>query len=160
MSGNCHRKCPENVQVPEKCENCNIPDAEILKKTDYPKSYRARHALSVIHNNNGFVKLQRTVRTAGNLVGFSDQDEKILFNIWKQREQKKEPVNLSKKKYVNGLCALCGYLRKHNLSNHIPNVQYHEQSTSKSSTERSNTLTILKTGGGKSLIYAVASVLS
>ncbi|CAG8754128.1 4959_t:CDS:2, partial [Rhizophagus irregularis] len=137
------------------------------KKTDYPKSYRARHALSVIHNNNGFVKLQRTVRTAGNLVGFSDQDEKILFNIWKQREQKKEPVNLSKKKYVNGLCALCGYLRKHNLSNHIPNVQYHEQSTSKSSTESmesskigSNTLIILKTGGGKSLIYAVASVLS
>ncbi|CAB4432614.1 unnamed protein product [Rhizophagus irregularis] len=96
-------------------------------KLNYPKSYRARHALSVIHDNNGFVELQRTVRTAGNLVDFSDQDEKILFNNWKQRKQKRE--------YVNGLCALCGYLRKHNLSNHIPNVQYHEQSTSKSSTE-------------------------
>ncbi|PKC54544.1 hypothetical protein RhiirA1_542846 [Rhizophagus irregularis] len=27
------------------------------KKTDYPKSFKARHALSVIHNNNGFVDL-------------------------------------------------------------------------------------------------------
>ena len=26
------------------------------------------------------------------------------------------------KKYVNGLCALCGYLKKHNLSDYIPNT--------------------------------------
>jgi hypothetical protein len=94
------------------------------------------------------------------------------------------------KKYVNGLCALCGYLKKHNLSNRIPNVQYHEQSISKSNLNFNevdniiteffgfeeyrekqyesitsfisgqNTLTILKTGGGKSLIYAIASILS
>ncbi|CAB4432517.1 unnamed protein product [Rhizophagus irregularis] len=61
-------------------------------KLNYPKSYRARHALSVIHDNNGFVELQRTVRTAGNLVDFSDQDEKILFNNWKQRKQKREDL--------------------------------------------------------------------
>jgi hypothetical protein len=94
------------------------------------------------------------------------------------------------KKYVNGLCALCGYLKKHNLSDYIPNTQYHEQSTSESILKDSiidsiiteffgferyrekqresilsflsnqDTLTILKTGGGKSLIYAVASILS
>ena len=94
------------------------------------------------------------------------------------------------KKYVNGLCALCGYLKKHNLSDYIPNTQYHEQSTFESILKDSiidsiiteffeferyrekqresilsflsnqDTLTILKTGGGKSLIYAVASILS
>lgn len=50
------------------------------------------------------MKLQRTVRTAGNLVGFSDQDEKILFNIWKQREQKKE-VNIPAIKMHNKIQA-------------------------------------------------------
>jgi hypothetical protein len=60
------------------------------KKIDYPKSFRARHALSVIHNNNGFIELQRKVRIAGNLVSFSDQDEKNLFKIWKQKEQKRK----------------------------------------------------------------------
>jgi hypothetical protein len=64
------------------------------KKIDYPKSYRARHALSIIHNNNGFVDLQCTVQAAGNLVIFSDQDEKNLLSIWKQREQKRQ-VNIA-----------------------------------------------------------------
>ncbi len=94
------------------------------------------------------------------------------------------------KKYVNGLCALCGYLMKYNLSSYIPNAQYHEQLTSESISDHSmidnivteffgfegyrekqresilsflsgqDTLTILKTGGGKSLIYAVASILT
>src|SRR6266542_2321562 len=61
------------------------------KKTDYPKSFRARHALSVIHNNNSFIELQRKIR---DLVNFSDQDEKNLFSIWKQREQKRK-INLT-----------------------------------------------------------------
>ena len=64
------------------------------KKTDYSKSFRARHALSVIHNNNGFIELQRKIRVAGNLMNFSDQDEKNLFSIWKQREQKRK-INLT-----------------------------------------------------------------
>ncbi|CAG8751476.1 15197_t:CDS:2, partial [Funneliformis caledonium] len=34
------------------------------KKTDYPKLFRARHVLSVIHNNNGFIELQRKIRVA------------------------------------------------------------------------------------------------
>ena len=61
------------------------------KKTDYSKSFRARHALSVIHNNNSFIELQRKIR---DLVNFSDQDEKNLFSIWKQREQKRK-INLT-----------------------------------------------------------------
>jgi len=60
------------------------------KKIDYPKSFRARHALSIIHNNNGFIELQRKVRIVGNLASFSDQDEKNLFKIWKQKEQKRK----------------------------------------------------------------------
>ena len=94
------------------------------------------------------------------------------------------------KKYANGLCALCGYLAKHNLFNYIPNTQYHKQSASESIIKDSiidsiiseffgfegyrekqresilsflsgqDTLTILKTGGGKSLIYAITSILS
>ncbi|CAG8636544.1 8634_t:CDS:10, partial [Funneliformis mosseae] len=183
------------------------------KKIDYPKSFRACHVLLIIHNNNGFIELQRKVRIAGNLASFSDQDEKNLFKIWKQKEQKRKnnlmaikthnkkwdlfPYGLRiqeelienkfepsfallvaafkssslkciayrsfQKKYVNGLCTLCGYLKKHNLSDYIPNTQYHEQSTSESILKDSiidNTLTILKTGEKKSLIYAVISILS
>ncbi|CAG8547293.1 39848_t:CDS:2, partial [Gigaspora margarita] len=92
------------------------------------------------------------------------------------------------KKFVNGLCKLCGFLLKYNLSSHIPNTQY-QQPTSESSLKSNiidsilieffefekyyenqqesilsflsghDILTILKTGGGKSLIYAAASVL-
>ncbi|CAG8769587.1 16702_t:CDS:2, partial [Funneliformis caledonium] len=50
-------------------------------------------AFNLIHNNNGFIELQRKIRVAGNLVNFSDQDEKNLFSIWKQREQKRK-INL------------------------------------------------------------------
>ena len=53
----------------------------IEKKTDYPKSFKARHALSVIHNNNGFVELQRQLRKAGGLPQFSLQDENNLLKI-------------------------------------------------------------------------------
>ncbi|CAG8681797.1 13643_t:CDS:2, partial [Ambispora gerdemannii] len=191
------------------------------KKIDYPKSFRARHALSIIHNNNGFVELQHSVREAGNLISFSNQDEKNLlegfdysqdlvpYGLRTQEEllnSKFEPSfaplitafkSLSlkcvacqsfQKKFTNGLCALCGYLSKHNLFNHIPNIQY-QQLISESNWELNidsiiteffgfeeyrekqresilsflsdhDTLTILKTGGGKSLIYATVSILS
>ncbi|CAG8580015.1 23095_t:CDS:2, partial [Gigaspora rosea] len=57
----------------------------VEKKTDYSKSFRARHALSIIHNNEGSVRLQHKIRAAGNLISFSDQDEKNLLNIWKYK---------------------------------------------------------------------------
>ncbi|CAG8702995.1 16740_t:CDS:10, partial [Gigaspora rosea] len=41
----------------------------VEKKTDYPKSFRAQHALSIIHNN---------------------EDEKNLLNIWKYKNRKRE----------------------------------------------------------------------
>ncbi|CAG8547269.1 39847_t:CDS:2 [Gigaspora margarita] len=55
------------------------------KKTDYPKSFRAQHALSIIHNNEGSVKLQHKVRIAGNLISFTNQDKKNLLSIWKYK---------------------------------------------------------------------------
>ncbi|CAB4422880.1 unnamed protein product [Rhizophagus irregularis] len=226
------------------------------KKTDYPKSFKARHALSVIHNNNGFVDLQRQLRKAGDLPQFSLQDENNLLKIWKHRDQKRksnimaiekrnqtraekiinqkknletfdftqdlvpygrqvhEEINKSKfipsfanlvpsfktsclkcigcqsfaKKYSSGLCNLCGFLLKNNLPSSLPKLRNQQASSSSSSRELAissivqffgferyrelqcesiesflsgqNTLTILRTGGGKSLIYAAASILS
>ncbi|CAG8798006.1 7969_t:CDS:2, partial [Racocetra fulgida] len=51
------------------------------KKQDYPKSYRTRYALAVIHTNNGFLKILQ--------IFFSDQDLLNIGKIWKQREDKR-----------------------------------------------------------------------
>ncbi|CAG8542566.1 2139_t:CDS:2, partial [Dentiscutata heterogama] len=111
-----------------------------------------------------------------------------LVSIFKSSSLKCVACQSFQKKFVNGLCTLCGFLLKHDLSDRIPNIQY-QQPTSTPSLEPNivdsiiieffefeeyyekqresilsflsghDTLTILKTGGGKSLIYAVASVL-
>ncbi|CAG8776853.1 21522_t:CDS:2, partial [Gigaspora margarita] len=59
------------------------------KKQDYPKSYRTRHALAVIHNNNGFLEMLQILRQAGEILSFSDQDLLNIGKIWKQREDKR-----------------------------------------------------------------------
>ncbi|CAG8729051.1 43579_t:CDS:2 [Gigaspora margarita] len=48
------------------------------KKQDYPKSYKTRHALAVIHNNNGLLELLQILRQAEEILKFSNQD---LLNI-------------------------------------------------------------------------------
>ncbi|CAG8580035.1 23096_t:CDS:2 [Gigaspora rosea] len=39
--------------------------------------------------------------------------------------KKNLPISFQKK-FVNGLCKLCGFLLKHDLSDHIPNIQYQQ----------------------------------
>ncbi|CAG8648457.1 11053_t:CDS:2, partial [Racocetra persica] len=58
------------------------------KKQDYPKSYRTRYALAVIHNNNSFLEMLQILRQAGKISSFSDQDLLNISKIWKQREDK------------------------------------------------------------------------
>ncbi|PKC04829.1 P-loop containing nucleoside triphosphate hydrolase protein [Rhizophagus irregularis] len=92
------------------------------------------------------------------------------------------------KKYSSGLCNLCGFLLKNNLPSSLPKLRNQQASSSSSCRElaissivqffgferyrelqcesiesflsEQNTLTILRTGRGKSLIYAAASILS
>jgi len=92
------------------------------------------------------------------------------------------------KKYTNGLYNLCGFLMKNNLQSFLPKLRNQQTSSLSSSIElaissiiqffgfqryrelqcesiesflsEQNTLTIPRTGEGKSLIYATASILS
>ncbi|CAG8826445.1 22673_t:CDS:2, partial [Gigaspora margarita] len=204
------------------------------KKTDYPKSFSARHALAVLHNNDGLLTLLETVRKVAKLPEFSEQDIINIIKIWKSRndkrqlnintinernksrstkfEEQKKRVNdemLEQKfrptfasliqdfdifvkcngclsfpiKYPIGLCSICGFWAKYNMNNYIPiqtnnnissaqssdtdildaalknifnlsEYQEYQKESIESFINGHNTLTILKTGGGKTLIYA------
>ncbi|CAG8676031.1 38602_t:CDS:10, partial [Gigaspora margarita] len=63
------------------CLKLNYTD----KKTDYPKSFAARHALAVLHNNVGLLEMLNIVRSASDLCEFSDQN---IYNISKIQEQR------------------------------------------------------------------------
>jgi len=65
------------------------------KKTDYPKSFAARYALAVIHNNNGIIQVLKVVRKVAYLVSFSEQDHLNLLQLCKERENKRE-YNITK----------------------------------------------------------------
>jgi len=49
------------------------------KKTDYPKSFAARHALAVIYNNNGIIQVLKVVRKVAYLASFFEQDHLNLL---------------------------------------------------------------------------------
>ncbi|CAG8598381.1 4216_t:CDS:2, partial [Scutellospora calospora] len=190
------------------------------KKTDYPKSFSARHALAVLHNNDGLLTLLETVRKVAKLPEFSEQDIINIIKIWKNRNNKCQlniRVNdemLKQKfyptfasliqdfdifvkcngclsfpiKYPVGLCSICRFWAKYNMNIYIPiqtdsnislakssdtdileailknifnllEYQEYQKESIESFINRYNTLTILKTGDGKTLIYAIASLL-
>ncbi|RIB20126.1 hypothetical protein C2G38_2180084 [Gigaspora rosea] len=231
------------------------------KKTDYPKSYSARHALAVLHNNYGLIEVLKITHQTGNFQEFSEQDLINIRKIYKQREEKcqvninqikqrnqkraekiiaqknelrgfdysqnlvpygkhiKDQIKIHQfklsfaylipnwttlikcegcysfpKRFPNGLCVLCGFYFKNDLLSQIPNELYHsnlsEALLDKSSSIKTNpldtilpevfgfqnyrdqqkesiksflfqkdTLSIMKKGSGKTLIYAVASIL-
>ncbi|CAG8710701.1 5076_t:CDS:1, partial [Dentiscutata heterogama] len=91
-------------------------------------------------------------------------------------------------KYPVGLCSICGFWAKYDMNNYIPiqtnnnislakssdtdileaalknifnlsEYQEYQRESIESFINGHNTLTILKTGGGKTLIYAIASLL-
>ncbi|GBC37156.2 DNA helicase RecQ [Rhizophagus irregularis DAOM 181602=DAOM 197198] len=159
------------------------------KKTDYPKSFKARHALSVIHNNNGFdlVPYGRQVYKEINKSKFIPSFANLVPSF-KTSCLKCIGYQSFAKKYSSGLCNLCGFLLKNNLPSSLPKLRNQQASSSSSCRElaissivqffgferyrelqcesiesflsEQNTLTILRTGRGKSLIYAAASILS
>ncbi|RIA80868.1 hypothetical protein C1645_837918 [Glomus cerebriforme] len=98
---------------------------------------------------------------AGNLIRFSDQDEKNLLATWKQREQKRQ-VNIAAIEIHNKIQAEKIINQKKQLEGFDYSQGYHEKQWESIILFLSgqNTLAILKTSGGKSLIYAVASILS
>ena len=74
------------------------------KKTDYSKSFAARHALVVIHNNNGIIQVLKVVRKVAYLASFSEQDHLNLLQLCKERENKRE-YNITKINERNQTCA-------------------------------------------------------
>ena len=65
------------------------------KKTDYPKSFAAQHALAIIHNNNRITRVVELVCEAAHLAPFSEQDYLNLLQLCKDREDKRE-YNIAK----------------------------------------------------------------
>ncbi len=59
------------------------------KKTDYPKSFSARHALAILHNNHGVEYLLKVAREAGEIAEFSEQDIINITSIQQQRNRKR-----------------------------------------------------------------------
>ncbi|CAG8772932.1 24952_t:CDS:10, partial [Gigaspora margarita] len=200
------------------------------KKTNYPKSYSARHVLAILHSNYGLIEVLKITHQASNFQEFSEQDLINIEKIYKQCEEKRQDLvpygkhikdqikthqfKLSfadlipnwatfikcegcysfPKRFLNGLCILCGFYFNNNLLSQIPNKLYHsnlgEALLDKSSSIKTNplntilpevfgfqnyrdqqkesiesfffqkdTLSIMKTDSGKTLIYAVASIL-
>ncbi|CAG8748240.1 20877_t:CDS:2, partial [Racocetra persica] len=60
----------------------------IDKKTDYSKSFSAKHALAVLHNNDRLLTLLETVQKVAKLPEFSEQDIVNIIKIWKNRNDK------------------------------------------------------------------------
>ncbi|CAG8770712.1 5802_t:CDS:2, partial [Gigaspora rosea] len=74
------------------------------KKTDYPKSFAAHYALTILHNNVGLVEILTIIRKVGKLCKFSNQD---IYNISKIQEQREyhHAANIAKIEARNQACA-------------------------------------------------------
>ncbi|CAG8604285.1 4137_t:CDS:2, partial [Ambispora gerdemannii] len=133
------------------------------KKVDFAKSFSARHGLAVLHNNNDLLEMLKVIRQAGNLPEFSEQDQINIEKIWKQRESKRKynVVEINKKMLLESK-----KLQKHKnkwknlISQRLNNYRELQQESIESFLKGQDTLTILPTGVGKTLIFSVASILS
>ena len=65
------------------------------KTTEFWKSFRTRHSLAVLHNNNGVLEMMNSVRNTGLLNSFSVQDIINIKKICKEREGQRQK-NLQK----------------------------------------------------------------
>ncbi|CAG8843076.1 9939_t:CDS:2, partial [Gigaspora margarita] len=158
------------------------------KKTNYPKLYSARHALAVLHNNYGLIEVLKITRQAtqkNELRGFDYSQDLVPYRKHIKDQIKTYQFKPSfadlipnwatfikcegyysfPKRFPNGLCILCSFYFNNDLLSQIPNELYHlnlaKALLDKSSLIKTNPLnTILpETGSGKTLIYAVASIL-
>ncbi|RIB01509.1 hypothetical protein C2G38_2050825 [Gigaspora rosea] len=112
----------------------------IDKKTDYPKSFAAHHALAVLHNNVGLVEMLIVIRE--DLVPYGQIVQQSLETM---RFHPSFATKISNFKtiikcggcqsfpiqYPNGLCLVCGFYKMHSCSQQIPNQVYQNKDKDK-----------------------------
>ncbi|RIB08903.1 P-loop containing nucleoside triphosphate hydrolase protein [Gigaspora rosea] len=142
------------------------------KKQDYPKSYKTRHALAVIHNNNGILELLQILRQADQLQDFNWSQDLIPYGKLVQDNITKYTFQLSFSVLIPNfdsfiLCEGCSSFPKRFLEQglslleifNLQNFKELQLESIESFISHKDTLTIIPTGGGKTLIFSIASIL-